>query len=120
MCKGDGCNKNWQKAGETGETTPSPSGGKKVGHIHSHAKLNKDFQCYHCSSLDGGECNDYVVGEKVTCEPPMDKGCFICRTEITSINNRTFINAASIEDIYIRDCGESTEGFCVDNEVRKI
>ena len=43
MCKGDGCNKNWQKAGETGETTPSPSGGKQVGHIPKNAKLNKDF-----------------------------------------------------------------------------
>ena len=48
----------------------------------------------------------------------MDKGCFICRTKIESINYMKLFHAASIDDIYIRDCGESTEDFCMDNEVK--
>jgi len=86
VCGGDGCNKDWASAGDdTTNTTPNPGDGQ---------------QCYRCSTLEGAECSDFVTGEPVTCQAPMDKGCFISHED----------------DVYIRDCADSTEYTCDDNK----
>ena len=99
ICHGEGCNKNWETAGETSEpTTPPPTGAA-------------DLRCYVCEhGLPGDDCDADHPGTLETCPMGDNKGCRISQYEDQNTGESYYTRGCSGKDEYKCDDYEGGEG----------